>query len=199
MPVSLLLQAEGEVWTLPKEELPRNLPAHVDKRGLFQIRPTFDYLRAKFENDYFSVRRSTFLIKPADTITVYAAQGSTFDAVIADMQKPPQMGQTTHWLACHVMLSRAKSIEGLLVLRPAARDQLSARPSQFLLDELDRLEQTVSVGRGLEVWSEGDGLYLLTRLSEDASLVISGKKGGRIDRWRHAVECDVDMLNSVMR
>ena len=68
-----------------------------------------------------------------------------------------------------------------------------------MVQAMDRLEQTVSVGRGLEVWSEGNGLYLLTRLSEDASLVISGKKGGRIARWRHAVECDVDMLNSVMR
>ena len=141
MPVSLLLQAEGEVWTLPKAELPRNLPAHVNKRGLFQIRPTYDYLRAKFENDYFSVRRSTFLIKPADTITVYAAQGSTFDTIIVDMKKPPSMGEVTHWLACYVMLSRAKSIEGLLVLRPATRDQLSKKPPQFLLDELNRLEQ----------------------------------------------------------
>ena len=68
-----------------------------------------------------------------------------------------------------------------------------------MVQAMDRLEQTVSVGRGLEIWSEGDGLYLLTRLSEDASLIISGKKGGRIARWRHAVECDVDMLNSVMR
>ena len=32
-----------------------------------------------------------------------------------------------------------------------------------------------------------------------ASLIISGKKGGRIARWRHAIECDVEMLNSVMR
>ncbi len=68
-----------------------------------------------------------------------------------------------------------------------------------MVQAMDRLEKTVSLGRGLEVWSEGDGLYLLTRLSEDASLIISGKKGGRIARWRHAVECDVDMLNSVMR
>jgi len=68
-----------------------------------------------------------------------------------------------------------------------------------MVQAMDRLEQTVSVGRGLEVWSGGDGLYMLTRLSGDASLVNSGKKGGRKARWRHAVECDVDMLNSVMR
>ncbi len=68
-----------------------------------------------------------------------------------------------------------------------------------IVQAMDKLEKVSSVGRGLEFWSEGNGMYLLTRLSEDASLVISGKKGGRIARWRHAVECDVDLLNSVMR
>jgi len=68
-----------------------------------------------------------------------------------------------------------------------------------LVQALDKLEKTESIGRGLEFWSESEGLFLLTRLNEDASLVISGKKGGRIARWRHAVECDVDMLNSMMR
>lgn len=68
-----------------------------------------------------------------------------------------------------------------------------------IVQAMDKLERAQSVGKGLEFWSEGKGLYLLTRINEDASLVISGKKGGRIARWRHAVECDVDMLNSMMR
>lgn len=68
-----------------------------------------------------------------------------------------------------------------------------------IVQAMDKLERAQSVGKGLEFWSEGKGLYLLTRINEDASLVISGKKGGRIARWRHAVECDVDMLNSLMR
>jgi len=50
----------------------------------------------------------------------------------------------------------------------------------------------------LELWQEGGNMLLLTRISDDASLVISGNSG-RIARWRHAVECDVDMLNSVIR
>ena len=58
---------------------------------------------------------------PADTITVYAAQGSTFEAVVADMQKPLNYDAAQHWLACYVMLSRAESLEGFLVLRPATR------------------------------------------------------------------------------
>ena len=42
MPISLVLQAEGAMWTLPSEELPASLPASIDKRGLFQLRPTYD-------------------------------------------------------------------------------------------------------------------------------------------------------------
>ena len=68
-----------------------------------------------------------------------------------------------------------------------------------IVQTLETLGQNPGVGRGLELWSEGTETLLLTRLSEDASLIISGKKGGRIARWRHAIECDVEMLNSVMR
>tara|TARA_B110000881_G_C18532623_1_gene493989 strand:+ start:580 stop:921 length:342 start_codon:yes stop_codon:yes gene_type:complete len=68
-----------------------------------------------------------------------------------------------------------------------------------VVQALEALGQNPSVGRGVELWSEGNETLLLTRLSEDASLIVSGKKGGRIARWRHAIECDVEMLNSVMR
>ena len=91
MPVSLILQADGAEWTLPRTELPAQLPEGIDTRGLFQLRPTYDYLRACHENVYFSVRRTSFLATPADTITVYAAQGNTYEAVVADMQKPPRV------------------------------------------------------------------------------------------------------------
>lgn len=86
-----------------------------------------------------TVRRTGFLVTPADTLTVYAAQGSTFDAVIADMQRPPNYELTKHWPACYVMLSRATSADGFLILRPATRKELSARPPQYLIDEIDRL------------------------------------------------------------
>ena len=56
------------------------------------------------------------------------------------MRHPPNMNGAKHWLACYVMLSRAKSIEGLLVLRPATRSELSSQPPQNLLDELERLQ-----------------------------------------------------------
>ena len=141
MPISLLLQAEDVEWSLPRTELPEHLPANIDRRGLWQLRPSFDHLSIQVGIEYISVRRTTFLATPADTITVYAAQGSTFDAVVADMQKPPRMESSKHWLACYVMLSRARSLEGFLVLRPATRAELSARPPKYLMDELERLER----------------------------------------------------------
>ena len=74
-------------------------------------------------------------------MAVYATQGSTFDAVIADMERPPNLDLAKHWLACYVMLSRARSLDGLLILRPATRKELSSRPPKYMLDELDRLEK----------------------------------------------------------
>ena len=84
MPISLLLQAEDVQWILPPSELPENLPVNMDRRGLFQLRPTYDYIRACWESEWFSVRRTGFLVTPADTCTVYAAQGSTYEVCVAD-------------------------------------------------------------------------------------------------------------------
>ena len=39
------------------------------------------------------------------------------------------------------MISRARSLGGFLVLRPATRNELSTRPPQYLVDELDRLSR----------------------------------------------------------
>ena len=140
MPVSLLLQAEDVAWTLPAEDLPQDLPQGVDRRGLFQLKPSCDYLRGvRVDDAYISVRRTSFLVTPADTVTVYAAQGGTYDAVIVDMQRPPNLDLAKHWLACYVMLSRARSFGGFLVLRPATRKELSTRPPKYLLEELERL------------------------------------------------------------
>ena len=139
MPQTLILQAESVDWTLPEDELPGDLPPHIERKGLFQIRPSIDYLRVGIGNEYISVRRTSFLLTPADTITVYTAQGGTYDAIVADMQRPPNLNLAHHWLACYVMISRARSLEGFLVLRPATRKELSAKPPKYLLDELDRL------------------------------------------------------------
>ena len=49
------------------------------------------------------------------------------------------MDAATFWLACYVMISRARTIEGFLVLRPATRKELSAKPPQYIVNEISRL------------------------------------------------------------
>ena len=141
MPASILLRVPGAAWVLPACDLPAVDPG-ISRRGLFQLRPSTAYLRLHVEKDtYVSVRRTQFPVLPADTRIVYGAQGETFDAVVVDMVRPPRQDKATHWLACYVMLSRARSIDGLLVLRPATFDELSSSPPPYLSAEMDRLAQ----------------------------------------------------------
>eukprot|EP00973_Karenia_brevis_P053107 7382581-Karenia_brevis.AAC.1 len=51
------------------------------------------------------------------------------------------MSTEVHWLACYVMLSRTRSLEGLLILRLASRSELSAGAPSFLIDAVERLLQ----------------------------------------------------------
>ena len=152
MPLSLLLRVPSAAWILPSNQLP-NLPPHIDRRGLFQLLPSSGYIRVNMDKNHFiSVRRTQFQVLPADTRVVYGAQGETMKAVVIDMQKPPRMSDDIFWLACYVMMSRATSIDGLLILRPARsekneksdkfeREQLSRPPPAYLVAEHDRLQQ----------------------------------------------------------
>ena len=139
MPVSLILRAIDAPWSLVGQQLPK-LPASVPLHGLFQLRPAQVYIRRKVDKDHFiSIRRTQFALLPSDTKVVHGAQGDTYGAVVADMPRPPHMDPDTHWLACYVMISRATSLEGFLVLRPAAKADLDRTPPRYLLDEVDRL------------------------------------------------------------
>ena len=105
--------------------------------GLFQTCPTHDYLSVKVDESYVSVRRTGFLLSPADTMTVYAAHGGTYDAVVVDTKRPPNLDLTKHWLACYVMMPRYLSLVGLLMFRPATRKEFDARPPPYLIGEID--------------------------------------------------------------
>ena len=153
MPVSLWLQAADAPWRLPEKYIPPDMPHTTDRTGLFQLRPTYDYLKATWEDEAFRVRRTTFQVLPADTMIVYGAQGGTFDAVVADMKRPPNMTAETHWLACYVMLSRSRSLEGLLILRLSRRTELSQKPPEFLRNELARLERQEECRGSLKVYT----------------------------------------------
>jgi len=49
------------------------------------------------------------------------------------------MSPAVHWLASYVILSRARSLEGLLLLRLASREQLSTGAPAYLVEAVDRL------------------------------------------------------------
>ena len=55
------------------------------------------------------------------------------------MKKPPRLDPLVHCLSCYVMPSRPRSLDGLLVLRHATRQELEQKPPQYLRDELERL------------------------------------------------------------
>ena len=139
MPVSLLLRALDVPWALTSTSLP-SLPPEMSRQGLFQLRPSSVNLRVKLEKDLcLDILRTQFAVHPADTKIVYGAQGETYDSVIVDMERPPRDTSERFWLACYVMLSRARSLEGLLVLRAARKEDLDRKPPKYLLDEIDRL------------------------------------------------------------
>eukprot|EP00973_Karenia_brevis_P055855 7767610-Karenia_brevis.AAC.1 len=87
------------------------------------------------------VRRTQFSVSPASARIVYNAQGEGFNATVVDLARPPSMSAEVHWLACYVMLSRARSLEGLLILRLASRSELSAGAPSYLVDAVERLLQ----------------------------------------------------------
>ena len=87
----------------------------MNRRGVFQLLPTELSFRYHVgQREYVTIARKQFAVLPASTRIVYAAQGETWDAVVADLQRPPRMQGSVHWLACYVMLSRARTLEGFL-------------------------------------------------------------------------------------
>jgi len=85
------------------------------------------------------IRRTHFQVVPADSRIVYAAQGEGFDAYVADLARPPKMSKEIHWLANYVMLSRATSLDAVLITRLCTREELTIGAPEFLKKEVDRL------------------------------------------------------------
>lgn len=139
MPAGLLLRALDVDWTLPSYLLP-TLPRRFDRRGLFVLSPSTGYFSiTASDKKMLQIRRTGFTVVSASARIVYSAQGEQYDATLPDLAVPPGMQPGVHWLACYVMLSRATSLDGLLILRLATREQLSAGPPAYLREAVDRL------------------------------------------------------------
>ena len=178
MPTTLMLRVPDATWDLTRRpELCSALPAGIAGQGLFQLPPTTAYLRHRVEKEkYVQVRRTQFSVLPADTRIVYAAQGDKFKACMLDMWRPPRMSLDTFWLACYVMLSRATSLDGLLIMRLAKYEELSRPAPQFILDEIDRLleleaQSTTALLKELTAL-DSTGLQLISKMDFDSILSL---------------------------
>lgn len=80
------------------------------------------------------IHRTQIPLAPAFAITAHKAQGQTLPYVVIDLESSRSCE------AAYVMVSRAKSLKGLIVLRPFARKRISSHMNQQLRQELDRLE-----------------------------------------------------------
>ena len=134
VPPALLLRADQATWVLPPTHLPP-LPPEVDRRGLFVLRQHTGY----FPYGKLHVKRTSYPLFDASVKIVYSAQGEQYRAMIADLAQPHDVTDEVFWLASYVMLSRAESLEGLLLSRLCPRSALEKGTPAYLLEEIDRL------------------------------------------------------------
>ena len=83
--------------------------------------------------------RSQFALQHAGCITDRQSQGMTLPAVLADVRRAPGMSNDDSWLASYVMMSRATSLDGLLLVGEPDWEVLEAGPPATLVAELERL------------------------------------------------------------
>lgn len=139
MPSQLLLRAVGAQWRLPATQLPP-LPDDYDRDGLFLLAPHTAYLEYSLgEGVLLDIRRTHFQVLPADARVVHSAQGGRIETSVIDVAKPPSMSEEEHWLANYVMLTRARSLEGLLILRLPNRESLKRGAPKHLVAGVNRL------------------------------------------------------------
>ena len=98
-----------------------------------------DTVKMTFKHPYtdkrLTVSRTQVPIQPAFSLTVHKAQGQTFRRVVIDLQG------CTGTEAPYVMLSRATSLEGVLILREFDEKKICCRPSEDLRKENRRLRR----------------------------------------------------------
>ena len=130
------------------------------------------------------VKRTQLNLIPANSLIVYGAQGESFDSAIVDLGIPPGQGPELFWLACYVMLTRCKSLDGLLILRLPPREALQVGPPERVKVEMDRLKDLAArtkhrLFRNLQN-------TMKTKLPEDvANLFASNDSTGPEVNWTH--------------
>ena len=89
-----------------------------------------------------TINRIQFPLVPGYAITGYCAQGQTYERAIIDIRLPE--GDHTgpnNPADLYVLLSRMKTLKGLLILRPFQPKALKQRPRKAVYVEMDRLSR----------------------------------------------------------
>ena len=142
MPQGLIVRAPHEKWVLPEcllPGLPPETPLHR-RRGLFLICPSASKtFTLKHQGTKLRVKRTQFSLVPGNAVIVYGAQGESYDCAIADLGVPPGQDVHLYWLAMYVMLTRCKSLDGILLLRLPSRQAFEAGAPEYIKKEITRL------------------------------------------------------------
>jgi hypothetical protein len=97
-----------------------------------------DKVKMSFVHPYSHKRctidRTQLPIVPAFAMTAHKSQGQTIERVIIDLEA------CRGTESAYVMMSRAKSLDGLYILRPFNKKRLTTRPSQDTRTEFKRLK-----------------------------------------------------------
>jgi hypothetical protein len=80
------------------------------------------------------LKRTQLPLVPAFAMTAHKAQGKTMEVVVVDLES------TRGTESPYVMLSRAKSLDGVFILRPFRQKVIQCRPSEDVRNEFKRLD-----------------------------------------------------------
>jgi hypothetical protein len=87
-----------------------------------------------------SIKRTGFPVLPAFAITGYCAQGKTYSRAIIDLAKPTGRGAgPVNPADYYVLLSRLRTLEGVVILRPFDKANLLRQPNA----DLDKFFETL--------------------------------------------------------
>ena len=108
---------------------------HLQPHESVVIADTVDvYLRHPFHGGDMKFKRTQVPILPGFAMTVHKSQGSTMERVIVDLEGSKGTESP------YVMLSRVKSLAGLVILRPFSNNRITCRQSEDVRRETKRLE-----------------------------------------------------------
>ena len=142
MPAAVIVRVPNVEWELPPEALGPLYEevSQKDRKGIFIVYPdTTRRFNVVLNGIPWKVKRTQLNLNPANSIIVYGAQGESFDSAIVDLGIPPGQSPTLFWLACYVMLTRCKDLNGVLILRLPRRSELEVGPPANVVAEMDRL------------------------------------------------------------